>query len=264
MFATPDETERLLLEHLTWPEVADALESGKTTMVVPVGAVEQHGPHLPLCVDAERGTRLGWEIAERLGNALVAPTIRVGCSDHHMDFPGTISLRETTLRAVCVDYCVSLSRHGFTRICMVPSHGGNFAPLAGMLEELNQAVEPGCTVLAYTDLLGFLAVWKQVVEEETGLAERVGGHADIAEGSVMMAIRPDLVKADRLDPDGEREGMRVQGVSGYHRFDQRTRHGGVGDPRPSTAQMGEALLEASAAEVARDVVAIRALKPFER
>ena len=84
------------------------------------------------------------------------------------------------------------------------------------------------------------------------------------ETSMMLAIRPDLVKADRLDPDGEREGMRVPGVSGYHRFDQRTRHGGVGDPRPSTAEMGEALLEASAAEVAADVVAIRALKPFER
>jgi creatinine amidohydrolase/Fe(II)-dependent formamide hydrolase-like protein len=51
-------------------------------------------------------------------------------------------------------------------------------------------------------------------------------------------------------------------VASYHRFDQRTKHGGVGDPRPSTAQMGEALLEASAAEVANDVVAIRKLRPF--
>ena len=71
------------------------------------------------------------------------PTIRVGCSEHHMSFSGTISLREVTFRAVCRDYCVSLSRHGFTRICMLPSHGGNFKPLENMLEELNSAVGEG-------------------------------------------------------------------------------------------------------------------------
>ena len=114
--------EDLFLEHLAWPDVAKALEEGYTTVVVPVGAVEQHGPHLPLCVDAERGTRLGLEIAKRLRHALVAPTIRVGCSEHHMAFPGTLSLRESTLRAVCSDYCASLSKHGFTKICLVPSH----------------------------------------------------------------------------------------------------------------------------------------------
>lgn len=247
MFAKSHETDPLFLEHLTWPEVADALESGKTTVVVPVGAVEQHGPHLPLCVDAERGTRLGWEIAERLGNALVAPTIRVGCSDHHMDFPGTISLRETTLGAVCVDYCVSLSRHGFTRICMAPSHGGNFAPLASMLEELNQAVGPACTVLAYTDLLGFLAAWKRVVADEVDLAERVGGHADIAEGSVMMAIRPDLVKADRAEAGylGETSQALLERIFNEG-FRSVTPNGILGDARGLSADLGEKCLAAGA------------------
>jgi creatinine amidohydrolase len=90
------------------------------------------------------------------------------------------------------------------------------------------------------------------------------GHAGETETAMMLAIRPDLVKGDRLDADGEREGMRVPGVSSYHRFDQRTKHGGVGDPRPATAEMGEALLAASADEVARDVQRIRALTPFSR
>ena len=240
-------SEPLFLEHLTWPDVAEALESGKTTVVVPVGAVEQHGPHLPLCVDAERGTRLGWEIAKRLGNALVAPTIRVGCSDHHMDFPGTISLRETTLCAVCVDYCVSLSRHGFTRICMVPSHGGNFAPLARMLEELSQAVEPACTVLAYTDLLGFLAVWKRVVEQEAGLGDRVGGHADIAEGSEMLTIRPDLVKADRAEAGylGEISQALLERIFNEG-FRSVTPNGVLGDARGLSADLGEKCLAAGA------------------
>ena len=79
---------------------------------------------------------------------------------------------------------------------------------------------------------------------------------------MMLAIRPDLVQTEQLDADGERDGMRVPGVASYHRFDQRTEHGGVGDPRPATAEMGEQLLEASAEEVARAVEAIRKLNPF--
>jgi creatinine amidohydrolase len=238
--------EDLFLEHLAWPEVATALEEGYTTVVVPVGAVEQHGPHLPLCVDAERGTRLGLEIAKRLGHALVAPTIRVGCSEHHMAFPGTLSLRESTLRAVCTDYCVSLAQHGFARICLVPSHGGNFAPLSAMLDELRQAVEPGCTVLAYTDLLGFLDIWKRVLGD-AGMRDRVGGHADVAEGSEMLAICPDLVKTDRAESGymGEtstalldrifREGLQAV-----------TENGILGDARGLSAELGERCLAAGA------------------
>ena len=85
--------QNLLLEELTSPEVKRALQDGYATVVVAVGAVEQHGPHLPLLVDAVRGDRLALEVARRLGDALVAPTIRVGCSEHHMAFPGTLSIR---------------------------------------------------------------------------------------------------------------------------------------------------------------------------
>lgn len=189
----------LLMEEMTWPEVAEALESGRTSVVVAVGAVEQHGPHLPLLVDAVRGDYLASAVAERIGGALVAPTIRVGCSEHHMGFPGTLSLRRTTLEAICLDYCVSLSRHGFTRIFLVPSHGGNFGPLRDMLDDLNRAVAPDCEVRAYTDLQGFLDLWTQAVEDTCGLGSRVGGHADIAESSEMLLIRPDLVKREAAE-----------------------------------------------------------------
>ena len=73
--------QRLLLEEMTWPEVERAIARGFTSVVVAAGAVEQHGPHLPLLVDAVRGDRLALEVARRLGKTLVAPTIRVGCSD---------------------------------------------------------------------------------------------------------------------------------------------------------------------------------------
>lgn len=243
---------RLLLEEMTWPEVAEALEAGFTTAVVGVGAVEQHGPHLPLLVDAVRGDRLALGVAERLGGALVAPTIRVGCSEHHMAFPGTVSLRRATLEAVCVDYAVSLARHGFRRICFVPSHGGNFAPLAEMLDDLRRAVAPGCDVSAYTDLTGFLDVWRRAVAEAGGDAGRVGGHADIAESSEMLVIRPDLVRGELAEPgytervdEGLLERMFRDGMRSV------TPNGILGDPRGMSAEIGERCLAAAADAVAR-------------
>jgi len=79
---------------------------------------------------------------------------------------------------------------------MLPSHGGNFKPLENMLEELNSAVGEGCTVLTFTDLMALVKTWRGVVEAETGLGYRVGGHADIAESSLMLYLHPELVKEE--------------------------------------------------------------------
>lgn len=188
------------LERLTWPQVRDALDRGTTTVVIPVGAVEQHGPHLPLFTDAERGGFLAVEVARRLGNALAAPTLRLGCSEHHMAFPGTISVEKATLTALVRDVCVSLSRHGFRNLCLLPSHGGNYGPLRDGLDDFRGAVEGDCRVVAYTDLEGFLALWRRAVEETAGLGHRVGGHADVAESSEMLVLHPDLVDVESAVP----------------------------------------------------------------
>ncbi len=233
--------KNLLLEEMTSPEVGLALEQGFTTVVVAVGAVEQHGPHLPLLVDAARGDRLSVEVARRLGRCLVAPTIRVGCSEHHMAFPGTLSLRRQTLEAVCMDYTVSLARHGFERVCFVPSHGGNFAPLAEMLDDLRRAVAPDCAVEAYTDLVGFMTFWKSAVATEApGLEGRVGGHADISVSSEMLCIRPDLVHEDRAE-EGHVQAFDHELAERIFRdgFRSVTPNGVLGDARGMTVEIGE-------------------------
>ena len=74
------------------------------------------------------------QVARRLGHTLVAPTIRVGCSEHHMGFPGTLTLETSTFQAVLRDYCRSLARHGFETICLLPTHGGNFGPTFFLVE----------------------------------------------------------------------------------------------------------------------------------
>lgn len=243
--------DELFLERLTWPGVSDALAGGKTTAIFACGAVEQHGPHLPLFVDAEHGTKLAEEVARRLGDALVAPTIRVGCSEHHMSFPGTISVRASTLEAVCLDYCMSLSRHGFRKICVIPSHGGNFKVLAEMTERLNTAVGDGCTVAAFTDLIGMLQAWRRAVDAEAGLGARVGGHADVAESSIMLELHPRYVRPERAEegflPEVDEQVIDRIIREGFHTV---TPNGILGDARG----MSEAIGKRCIAEVA-DLVA---------
>ena len=165
-----------------------------------------------------------------------------------MAFSGTISLRRNTLEAICLDYTVSLARHGFRRICFVPSHGGNFGPLAEMLPDLRAAVAPSCTVDAYTDLIGFMELWQRAVRGiAPELVARVGGHADLAETSEMLVIRPDLVLEERaeeghIQPFDEelrdrifREGFRAV-----------TPNGILGDARGATREIGEACIAAAA------------------
>jgi creatinine amidohydrolase len=113
---------------MTSPEVCKEVARGRSTVVVPFGAVEQHGPHLPLDTDAVLGDRLGLLLAERL-DALCAPTVRIGCSQHHLAFAGTISLRPETLGMIVRDVVDSLAQHGFRRIILLPTHGGNERPL---------------------------------------------------------------------------------------------------------------------------------------
>jgi len=177
-------TAPVLLERMTYQEIRTALAEGRRDVVVPCGAVEQHGRHLPLDVDAVHAERLGVEVAQRLGTALVAPTIRVGVSPHHMAFPGTISLRPETFEAVYADYCRSLAAHGFRTILCFSGHGGNFAPLAEMETRLDDAVGAGCRVIVFSDLPGLIDVWRLAVADAGGDPGSAGGHADVAESSV--------------------------------------------------------------------------------
>ena len=232
----------LELERMTWPEVRAALDAGRTTVVFACGAVEQHGPHLPLFTDAEHGSELARRVATALGDALVAPTVRVGCSEHHMAFPGTISLEESTFAAVLRDYVRSLARHGFRRICVIPSHGGNFAPVTHALPMLRE-VAGAAHVVAFTDLPAVIGTWVRVAGE-LGLAERVAGHADIAESSVMLALHPDLVRIEAVEAGHpgpltpeliERlftQGMRAIAPNGI-----------LGDARGLSAELGERCIE---------------------
>lgn len=243
------ETE-IQLERLRSPEVRDRVRGGWTTILFACGAVEQHGPHLPLFMDAEHGTRLAREVARRLGRVLVAPTLRIGCSEHHMAFPGTLSLRRETFEAMVTDYVTSCTRHGFKRILIVPTHGGNFAPLSEMLPRLRAAAVQA-RVEAYTDLVGMIRIWRRVAEEELGLGARVGGHADLAETSIMLSLHPDLVEMHEAAV-GYRSELSDQVLEKiiHDGLESVTPNGILGDARGARAELGEELISSVADEIA--------------
>ncbi|MEA2513553.1 MAG: creatinine amidohydrolase [Thermomicrobiales bacterium] len=226
----------------TSPEVAAALKNGQTTAIVVLGAQEQHGAHLPLATDSLWGARLAEMIAERIGGAFVAPVVAVGYSPEHMRFPGTITLRAETWGAVVEDYVASLEAHGFARILLVASHGGNYEPLANELPGLRER-HPNVELVAYTDLLALVDAAGEVAGRYGVTADEAGAHAGEWETSMMLAVEPSSVHRDReevgfmgaLGPVLDQiidEGIQTVAPNGI-----------LGDPAKASAEHGQAYLE---------------------
>ncbi len=110
-----------LLAEMTWAEVADAIAGGATTVILPLGATEQHGPHLPLGTDTFRAAALAERLAAALPDTLVAPTLPIGCSDEHTGFAGLLSLDHATLAAVIVDCAARMAGWGVRRLVLLSS-----------------------------------------------------------------------------------------------------------------------------------------------
>lgn len=243
---------------MTSPEV-DALPRD-IVVLIPVASCEQHSLHLPVFTDSMIGGEVARRVHEKVpDDVLVLPVQWLGYSQHHARYPGTVTAISETHLLLMMDIVASMVVHGFGKILIQNSHGGNGAGISVLLQRLMERYQGEETEFYSRWAWASNETLEQIREVPNG-----SGHAGETETSMMLAMRPDLVRTDQLDADGEREGMRVPGVSGYHRFDQRTKHGGVGDPRAGTVEKGERMLEASAAELAADVLKIRALRPFDR
>lgn len=231
----------LMLDTLSWPEVKAEIDAGRDTVVMALGATEQHGPHMPLATDALLGDHMAWRVAERLG-AFVAPTVRIGCSSHHLEFPGTISVADETFHAIVADVVRSLAKGGFKRVVLLPTHGGNFAPLGAALEKLGPV--DGIRVGALTDVRVLLAI-AQLGESEYGVPLGDGGlHAGEWETSLLLAVEPQLVHPERGEAGftGDLDSA-LGGIfgSGVHTI---AANGVIGDPAAASAEHGERYWEA--------------------
>jgi creatinine amidohydrolase len=238
------------MDRMTWPEVRAEQERGRDTVVVAFGATEQHGPHMPLATDALIGDHLARMVAERM-DAFVAPTVRVGCSEHHLAFPGTLSVTEETFHGIVSGIVRSLARGGFRRVVLLPTHGGNFGPLAGAVEQLG-AID-GMEIRALTNLDALFTL-ARIGAAEHGVPLGEGGlHAGEWETSMMMVIHPELVHLDRAEAGYTGDAQTAVGTmfaGGVHAI---AANGVIGDPaRASTvhgARYWDEALEVILAEV---------------
>lgn len=237
------------LAEMTWPDVARAVATGAATVILPLGATEQHGPHLPLGTDTFRAAALANRLAAHLPGALVAPALPIGCSDEHHGFAGLLGLDHTTLAAVIVDCARRMVTWGVRRLILLSAHGGNGQALALALERIHTEL-PDLLVWAHDAAPDTPTVCPPallaVAAAEGIPAEVAGLHAGEAETSEMLYLRPDLVQVERAvagytgNMDAvlsrlEEAGVRAVAPSGV-----------LGDPRPADGKRGGRYLDACA------------------
>jgi creatinine amidohydrolase len=212
--------------------------------VIVAASIEQHGPHLPMVTDTAIGQVVGEQVARKLGNALLAPPIRPACSDHHLAFPGSLSIPPEVFIETVIAYVRSLAPHGFDTFVLFSSHGGNFAPLEVAGRRLSEEFGPrGVRIVTFAGL----AALQDMMRVMVGTAAAMGApqdvdaiHADVTETSIMMARHRPLVATDRFEQG-------YLGRSDPHEIFTRgmraiTPNGVFGDPRRASAEIGDAVI----------------------
>lgn len=237
------------LAELTWPEIEAARDEGSIT-IVPLGAVEQHGPHLPV----ETDYRMAAAVAERAARqasdegtpTLVTPPVWTGYSPHHMDFPGTITLRVQTFIELLTDVATSLWHHGFRKILLLNGHGGNANPLGTVVQKLrfeHDVFVAGATYWSFAS--AYIPEWRK---------SGPGGidHACEMEACLMLHVRPELVKPDAFRDatwfpqcDYLTADLTIGApVQVAWRLKELTTDGTLGDPAKGSAERGAHLMDA--------------------
>jgi len=223
-------------------------------IIVPLGATEQHGPHLPVMVDSRLVTEAAMRTAKKLDAkgtpVLVTPTIWTGFSEHHMELGGTITIDFATFHGLVRGVVRSLVRQGFRRICLLNGHGGNIAPLTVIVSELTVELRVPLVTLCYFEMAP--EAMREILEHQTSTL-----HACESETSMMMATEPSLIQRDRLaeasGPDDDRpeiEAIVGPRIFRWQALNARARNGVIGAGWAATPEKGERLLDAQSAAVA--------------
>ncbi len=240
------------LAELHWPEL-HRLDREKIVCVLPVGSMEQHGPHLPFQVDTFLSSRLAEDLEKIVPDILLLPPIWSGVSAHHMDFPGSITVRAKIFIALLHDICASLHHHGFRRVVLLNGHGGNRASLEVLGQELFAEFRLTVNTLAYWDLVPAL-VKSLKKSKSKGM-----GHSGELETSLMLHLAPHLVNQQDI-PAGvlgvEEEGP-LDGIKRYVAMKEHSDQGVIGMPSAASAEIGAELYRGALSALEK---AVRALK----
>lgn len=218
--------------HMTWEEVGSLVAGGIDGAILPVGATEQHGPHLGCGMDAEIASQLCRDVAQRTGVPLL-PTLPYGCSiGHSQRWPGTLALQPKTLIDVVKDIGDWLYASGIRRLFMINSHVTNAAPLRCALEMLRAE---------HDDMMVALINSATISERVRGghFADAGDWHANAAETSLMQALAPEMVREEKVakSDDPDRTGDSVFA----HPVNRTSTNGVTGYPSRASSEQGEVL-----------------------
>ena len=222
-------------------------------VIVPVGSMEQHGPHLPVQVDALLATEVSVRAARIVGErepVVVAPTLWCGLAEHHMAFGGTITLDFDAFAAVLRCVCGSIVRHGFRRVMVLNGHGGNVTALNVIAGQLARELDAPVATATYWLLSASARRFAAILEHQSNVR-----HACEAETSMLLAVAPELVDQEAAR-SVEASAAEVVGTSGayrYRSFADLSESGVLGAPASASADKGVRLLEA-ASEALADVL----------
>ena len=239
--------------YYTWQEIdAIAKRDGNATAVINIGAVEQHGPHLPLITDTLLGMEVLGAALARLPDdvmVLALPPTMFGKSVEHLSFPGTLTFSGETLRMVLKDLAASVARSGFTKLVLLGSHGGNVGTTDDYFRDLRMETD----LRVFKIFLGGIAqVPGLVAPEEAAIAM----HAGDSETSMVRHLAPGLVHMDRaegylFEPTQE-IGYSFKGndVTEAWVASDLSKTGAIGNPHSSSAEKGRLMCQAKAARLA--------------
>ena len=244
-------TKEVEWARMTAPSLREIAGKPGALAILPIGSLEQHGPHLPVITDTASASAAAIRAARLVADDIpvaVLPGLWTGMSEHHLPFGGTITLDYDTLSRLIRCIVRSLKTLGFQRLFIVNGHGGNMDPLAVAVREL--AVEFAMPIVATTP-------WMLAPEEASKIFEVDTGahHACEGEASVMLAIVPDAVKTEMFGQAFGNQQHPVDvpaDVSRFYSFSERAPVTGTwGDPRSATAEKGERFLDLQAGELVK-------------
>ena len=241
---------------MSWTALRERLGEGPLDVIVPLGALEQHGPHLPLDTDKRIAEAVASRAAERAGGCVVAPCQAVGASSHHLTFPGTASLTDRTLSDVLVQTTCTLLGHGFGSAYIVTGHAGNVGAMAHAVASLPADVHH--RVVSFDDWPAQRGAIHRVAEEHLGLdSETVGTHAGHFETSILLAIAPETVDMAAAVPGHVGPAPEASAILRSEGMAALSPVGIIGDPRGAGAEAGERYLEALVDQVVAGISAHR-------
>lgn len=255
--------KRIAWEKLSWSQIAE-LDRDATTVVIPTGAIEQHGPHLTIDTDIYNADAVARSVAQRVEGqrVLVAPPIWWGTSPHHLGFPGTISLKNETFTSIVMDTIASLKPHGFYRFLFINGHGGNIGNLTATVSKIGEELGISIPALSYWQTITDVLI--KVGESEIGGM----GHACEMETSLALHLRPDDVDMSKAILDMPLQptpwsciDFRQPGFLNIPLDLKRdSRAGIIGNPLLATAEKGEIIFEAAVDRIAQAITSMGALK----